>query len=325
MDYSVPSLFQVNVYSLELFAEYGASNEPARVILLALPLLIIALGVVLASQSALRSVVQSSGWNIPTWNVLPRWPKWFICLQVVAAALLVFQIIVPLISLIAEVGTWNNLASTTATAGKEIAFTFWIAVLSAVICLPLAFAPARELLKQEGWKWLWWVLVLAPLAIPPPLTGVGLIYIWNRPIFPGVYGSSLMPVLAALARFTPFAAIVLAVQLRRIDPLLIEAARIIQSNRYQTWFRIWVPMLVPGLVAACGVVFALTAGELGATLIVAPPGRATLTMMIYNLLHYGATSAVAGLCLMMAVFSVIAGTLAVLALTGWSRLFPGKA
>ena len=124
-----------------------------------------------------------------------------------------------------------------------------------------------------------------------------------------------MPVLAALARFIPLAAIVLAAQLRRSDSLLIDAARIIQPNRYRTLVRIWLPMLAPGLVAACGVAFALTTGELGATLIVAPPGQATLTMMIYNFLHYGATGAVAGLCLMMAIFSVV-GILSAIAAFG---------
>jgi iron(III) transport system permease protein len=80
-------------------------------------------------------------------------------------------------------------------------------------------------------------------------------------------------------------------------------------------------MLVPGLLAAAGIVFALTTGELGATLLVAPPGQATLTIRIYNFLHYGASSVVAGLCLMMAVTILIAGIIAVLALAGRSNLY----
>lgn len=130
-----------------------------------------------------------------------------------------------------------------------------------------------------------------------------------------------MPVFAALARFIPLAAIVLVAQLRRIDPLLIDAARVIQTNPCQTWIRIWLPMLAPGLLAAAGIVFALTTGELGATLLVAPPGQATLTMRIYNFLHYGSSSTVAGLCLMMAISALAAGALAVMALVGWSRVF----
>jgi len=61
------------------------------------------------------------------------------------------------------------------------------------------------------------------------------------------------------------------------------------------------------------VVIALTAAELGATLIVAPPGRATLTMRIYNYLHYGGTDEAAALCLLMAGLGLAAGAVAVAA------------
>jgi len=147
-----------------------------------------------------------------------------------------------------------------------------------------------------------------------------LIAVWNSPGWSSLYGSSLMPVLAALARFTPLAAIVLLVQLRRIDPLLVDAARVSQVSPLRTWLQIRLPMLAPGLLAAAAVVFALSLGELGATLIVAPPGQATLTMRIYNYLHYGASSTVAGLCLMMVAAALAAGCLALLVLSAWSRL-----
>jgi iron(III) transport system permease protein len=218
------------------------------------------------------------------------------------------------------VGTWHSLVSTIGLAHKEIPFTFWIAIAVAVLCLPIAFAVARELVNSHKWERLLWILVIAPLAIPPALIGIGLITIWNRSLPFEVYGTSLMPILAGLARFTPLAVIVLVAQLRSINPLLIDAANILQTSRWQTWRQIWLPMLTPGLLAAAGIVFALTTGELGATLLVAPPGHATLTIRIYNFLHYGASSVVAGLCLMMAVTILIAGVIAALALVGRSNL-----
>jgi len=324
MDYSVPALFDVNVYAMEIFTEFSASNEPARALLLAMPLLLIAIAVIFMSQSALRHAAQTHSWGIPSMKVPLRWPKWFVTLQWITIAMLIAHIVVPVVSLFAATGTWQTIVSTVSLASNEILFTFWIAILTAVICIPIALAVATELVKLNRWAWIWWVLVLIPLAIPPPLIGIGLITIWNQPMVIDVYGSSLMPVLAAIARFTPFAAIVMVAQLRRIDPLLIDAGRIIQRNSRQTWLRVWLPMLSPGLIAAGGIAFALTIGELGATLLVAPPGQATLTMRIYNFLHYGATGAVAGLCLMMALFSIAAGTFAILALIGWNRLYPGR-
>ena len=56
LDYTVPALYQVNVYSLAVFAEFSASNDPVRTLIFALPLMGLAAAVVLASQHGLRRV-----------------------------------------------------------------------------------------------------------------------------------------------------------------------------------------------------------------------------------------------------------------------------
>lgn len=320
MDYSVPSLLHVNVYAFEIFAEYSASNQSARAFLLAWPLLLLAGGVAFVSQSAFRNAALSPPWRRRDWAVAPTWPAWVIWLQRAALVLLMAQILVPLGNLILGAGSWQNLAQTATSASRETAFTAWIAGLTAIVCLPLGLSVAYELVQPTRRGKVWWALATAPLAIPAPLIGIGLITVWNRPQLPGVYGSTWMPVLASLARFTPLASIILLAQLRRIDAALIDAARILQRRATQRWLRVNLPLLAPGLLAAASIAFVLSAGELGATLIVAPPGRATLTMRIYNFMHYGASDIVAGLCLMMTLVALGLGMLAVLALAGWSRL-----
>jgi iron(III) transport system permease protein len=321
-DYSVPSLFGVNVYSLEILAEYSASSQPARAFGLALPSLLIAVGVIVASQAGLRNAAQTPAWRRPGWATAPDWPAWFRGLQWVAIAVLSLQIAVPLLSLAAAARTPALLAGSVAAASREIAFSFWVALTAALVCLPMALAAGAWLARPGRGGRLSWLWVTTPLAIPAPLIGIGLIAVWNQPVWQGVYGSAAMPVLAALARFAPFAAIILLTQLRRIDPLLVDAARVSQVHPLRTWLQVRLPMLLPGLLAAAGLVFALSMAELGATLLVAPPGRATLTMRIYNYLHYGASDTVAGLCLMMVAAVLAAGGLALAALAGWSRLLP---
>ncbi len=319
MDYSVPYLFQLNVYSLEIFAEFSASNEPARAFIYSLPLLLIAVIVVALSQHGLKNIAQSTAWRKPSWQVAPAWPQWFSVIQWLAMIIVLLQVAVPLISLTTTVGTWQNLLTSVTSAQNEITYTLWIGLITALLCLPLAAGAAIKLHKQRKWGWLWWIIVLLPLAIPPPLVGIGLIALWNKPMVFDIYGTTLMPVLAALVRFTSFAVLVLAVQLKYIDSLLIDAARIIQSHRSKIWLKIWLPMVLPGIMAAAGITLALTIGELGATLLVAPPGQATLTMRIYNFLHYGASSGVAGLCLLMAGIALAAGLVAIGALAWWAR------
>lgn len=323
LDYSVPSLLNLNVYSLEIFSEFSASSEPVRAFLLSVPLLVIAAAVMLACLQAIRHAAQSPAWRNTAWQAPPVWPDWFNSLQWLAAAALIAQVAVPAVSLTTAANTWHNLTFNIASAQREIAFSFWVDTMVILISLPIAFAVAREIVSaRKKWQRSLWILVILPLAVPPPLIGIGLITFWNRPLFAPVYGTGWMPVLAGLVRFAPLAVIVLVSQLRRINPLLIDAAHILQPGKWQTWRRIWLPLLAPGILAAAGIVFALTTGELGATLLVAPPGQATLTMRIYNFLHYGASDTVAGLCLMMAAITLTAAVITVAALMGWSNFSP---
>ena len=105
---------------------------------------------------------------------------------------------------------------------------------------------------------------------------------------------------------------------RRWTPAL-DAARVFQARDWQTAWRVRLPLLSPGLLASASLIFALTLGELGATLIVVPPGQPTLTLRIYNYLHYGASDVVAGLCLAMLLLTLAAGSLSVYFMVTWSR------
>ena len=324
VDYSVPSLFQMNVYALDIFAEFSANNEPARAFLLALPLLVITAAVVLLFQAQFKNLVLQPPWRRRSLTSSPEWPLWLEWLGRGGLLILGLQFLVPLVSLLLLTGSWGKLGTAVVDAGREITFSLELGLLTALFGLPLAYAAASRALSGRVLGWGWWLALTAPLALPAPLIGIGLITIWNRPGLPGVYGSVAMPVLAALARFAPIAGILLLTQLRRVDPALIEAAQILESSAFRTWTRIRLPMLAPGLLAAAALLFLLTLGELGATLLVAPPGRATLTMRLYNFLHYGASDTVAGLCLVLMAAVLLFGFLMIAILAAWSHLLnPG--
>jgi iron(III) transport system permease protein len=318
-DYSVPSLFSVSVYSLEIFAEYSIAHRAANALFLSVPLLFVTAVVVVLLGSALRNAATAPR-RAGREQAPMAWPGWLAGLCGMAMIIVVAQVLVPGISLAVSTGSWRGLARTVSLAAREISFTAWIGAVSAAVCLPLAFGAAAELLRP-GWRGrLWWLLVTLPLAVPAPLMGIGLIAFWNGLPVPGLYGTDWMPVLAALGRFTPPAALVALIALRRMDPLLADAARVHQHHPVQRLVQVQIPMLAPGLMATAGLAFALALGELGATLLITPPGRSTLAIRIYNYLHYGASGSVAGLCLMMAGASILAASLALAALAVWHGL-----
>jgi iron(III) transport system permease protein len=108
--------------------------------------------------------------------------------------------------------------------------------------------------------------------------------------------------------------------MRRINPRLLDAARLLETSRLRTWLLVRLPLLAPGLLASTGLVFCLTLSELSATLLVAPPGQSTLTLRLYNYLHYGASETVAGLTLVLTGLVLAFALLAAIALALWTRL-----
>ncbi|MBN1264129.1 MAG: iron ABC transporter permease [Anaerolineales bacterium] len=304
VDYSVPSLFQMNVYAMDIFAEFSASSDPVHAFLLGLPLWLLAILVLALVIGFLRplSLTPAGEDNLPAGAlVLPGWVR---AGQSTALVLLLCHILVPLVSQVLLVRTGAVWSAAVFDAAGEIQTTLWIALGAALFSIPIAVAAGMQTLDRKQSR-LWWILLLLPITLPASLTGIGLVTLWNGLLDVGIYGTLLMPVLAAAARFISFAVLITSAQMRTVRKDLIESGRIYQKHVLFRILRIDIPLYLPGIVAAAALVFVLTIGELGATLIVSPPGRGTLTMRIYNYLHYGASDTVAGLCLAITVITVL--------------------
>jgi iron(III) transport system permease protein len=287
-DYTVPSLFGADVYALDIFAQFSATGSSALAFLYALPLMVVTILVMIACRSGIRTLAQTPDWLSARFGTAPCFPRFFVGLQAIACGIIALQILVLFSGLILTTGTLSTFTRSVAMAQGELTYSLLIAAGVILISLPLALAAAYEL-RQPGLRGaIVWILVLLPLAIPASLTGIGMIMFWNAPGPSMLYPGLLMPVLVSVARFAPFAAIILFVQLRFIDPILFDAAVVFSRSLLETWVQIRLPLYAPGLLVAAGILAVLTLAELGATLVVAPPGHGTLTMRIYNYLHYGA-------------------------------------
>ena len=155
------------------------------------------------------------------------------------------------------------------------------------------------------------VLFVVVFAVPSTIVGVGLIGLWNRPGLLGImYGTDVMFILAYLARFVPVAALALAASMRYVPVSHEEAAAVSGAGSLRTMSRIVLPQIQLGVVAAWVIAFILAFGELGVSILVAPPGEATLPIRIYTIIANTPSSHVAALALLQA--GVIFTPLAVL-------------
>jgi iron(III) transport system permease protein len=304
-DYAVPSLFSVNVYALEIFSSYSAGFHPAAALFTSVPLVGVIIVTLIAGLSTGRRAhamaLSRRTSSRPEDGIrLPPALTW------AAVALLLTHVFLPLAVMAATVHSWGFIMLAASNARSEMVVSLAIAVSTAALCMVFGLALGCALDSGGVGSAVWWVLTCLAFALPAPLIGIGILQVAGGL---GSWAEDWLPVWANVARFLPIAAFVSYSLYRRLDRGLLEAAHIFGPSRTSVFMRVSLPLMVPGLAVSAAACFSLAMGELGATLLVAAPGRATLIMRLYNLLHYGASREVAALCLLVALPALAAGAL----------------
>ena len=319
-EYSVPSLFSVDTYALDIFAAFSATNVIAIACAAALPLIAIAACVLVLCQPGIRALGEFPGWTGTGSSQLQDWPAWFSVLQYSAVILIVLQVGVLIFGTAGSMGSLPGVGAAISTSGMEIVYSLEIGILAVLIGIPLAAGIVSLMPKENYAKNVFWILVTLSLAIPSSLIGMGLLTLFTATTIGPILGL-LLPVFAGIVRFLPVAIIIISAQVHMIDPVLLDAARFLGDISSASYRKVVGPMIAPGIFIAAVFLFALTLGELGATLLVAAPGHQTLTMKIYNYLHYGSFSAVAGLSVLMAGITTVATLLTLFGISIWIKRF----
>ncbi len=91
-----------------------------------------------------------------------------------------------------------------------------------------------------------------------------------------LFDSVALLVLAYGVLFVPFAVVAIRVTLGQLEPVLEDSARSLGAGVMTTLWRVTMPLVRPGLVAAGVLVFALVLGDLSTTQVLAPPELRTL-------------------------------------------------
>jgi iron(III) transport system permease protein len=310
---------------MEIFAEFSATHRIERALLIAIPLILVTFMVLAGIVKPLQTIMMHTRLRRTAYPTAPYWPRWFVLPQWLALFLMGVFVAAPVGVLAMGSGGAQMLAMVTQEARAEIGFSLVTALAAAALSLPLSVVAANSLDQRSRNRWVLWFLLLVPLAIPASLIGAGIISLSLVTPSGGSLLKPYLPVSASLTRFVPLAVLLVLAQRQRRDPGPLEASLVFQPSWWRRAIQVSLPLAAPGLIAAAGLVFALTLGELGATLMVIPPGKATLTMRIYSYLHYGASSTVAGLALVIVAAVLTVSLLVSLVVRLWARYGLGGA
>ena len=282
-EFGVPGLLRVRVYTTEVFTAFAALYDPTRAVVLTLPLL--ALSIVVAAVAAVLigdRLVTSRRMVSTQPRLIERWrrPGVLFALTIIAATLLT-----PLLVLGKEAAGAESTAAVIAGSTGAIANSLALAAVGASVVIAVAIWLGYLRARASRYGRLADSLLVVLFAIPSTVVGVGLISLWNRPgVLGAVYDSNGMFILAYLARFVPVAVLMLAATVRSVPSAHEEAAAVSGASWLRTIARIVLPQMRLGIAAAWIVVFVLAFGELGVSILITPPGDATLPIRIYTMI-----------------------------------------
>jgi len=162
-------------------------------------------------------------------------------------------------------------------------------------------------------------MVLTPVAMPEILLGVNLLI-----FFISVFGQESLSLLTVVLAHTTFCigfvAIVVRARLAGMDDGIFEAARDLGATPWQTFRRVTLPLIMPGVIAGALMAFTLSIDDFVITFFTSGVGVKTLQLQIYSMIKIAVTPEVNAISTLLMLLTLgmilIAGKLAPDALHG---------
>ncbi len=295
-DHIIPDLLLVGTLGPQLIIQYSALMDPGGAAALAIPVAVLGVGMVcLSLKIAGRTWISSS-------NSVSSPPHRSIIRRLSAGAI-TFGILglvmgIPLTALIDQAGSWRAVMTVMLDARSQLWNTLLCAVIAGPICVILGSILAnRWVCCERSGSFTTAPLVLLNLIVAPTLLGIGVIQLFQyQPL--RAYANSIAPLITAyVLRFLPVATLGFFAAWRHESPLDQLAARVHGVTRWRTaWCVVW-PQRRKILLVGTVLIGLLTATELEMSILLSAPGKATLGIRLYSLIHTAPTSVVSALTL----------------------------
>ncbi|MFI4887876.1 MAG: ABC transporter permease subunit [Burkholderiales bacterium] len=143
-----------------------------------------------------------------------------------------------------------------------------------------------------------------PSAVPSVSVGLGLLVAFSRPPVL-LNGTTLIVLIAHFVLVSAFTYGNVSAGLARLPADFEQVAESLGARPFYCLRRVTLPLVTPYLIAAFSLSFALSMGELGATVMVYPPGWVTMPVGIFALSDRGAIFDAAALTMVLACSTLI--------------------
>ncbi|MFI1362533.1 ABC transporter permease [Streptomyces griseochromogenes] len=184
--------------------------------------------------------------------------------------------------------TANYRSATRGEALQALTTSLVTAVTASLLALAVGTwaALAGAALKKRHRRVLDALFVL-PVAVPSVVVGLSVLVAFSKPPML-LNGTRWIVIVAHTVLVTAFAHQSVSAAITRLDPAYEQAAASLGARPAYVLWRVRLPLLLPSLTAAAGLCFALSMGELSATMMLYPPDWTPLPVLIYAATDRGA-------------------------------------
>lgn len=129
-------------------------------------------------------------------------------------------------------------------------------------------------------------MLYLPIVIPEIVMGISLLAFFALVEIP----LGVMTLIIAHITFSiPFVVVVVRARLEGFDRSIEEAAMDLGANEWQTFTKVTIPIIAPGIVAGALLAFTLSIDDVIISFFVAGPSSTTLPLKIFSMVKFGVT------------------------------------
>lgn len=318
-NFAVPAILQVKVFPAETWVEFNTNFNTLGALKLSWPLIATPLILLLWFSRRQMAWPRLEG-SVPA-RVFRRQlgRTWFWTASLLTVVLFVLSSSLPLFQLLLAKRTWTELPGALAAGQRAIWNSSLFACGAATMAIGL-FVAVRSWINHRnlsGARRVAHPLLWLPFLTPGVLLGILLIAVFNRSILVAFYQSAGIVILALLIRYCGPAWTAVSHAFQSTDPDLMDAAELDGASRWQRLRYIHWPQIAPQITAIWYVLFLLCLWDVESIVLIIPPGRETMALRIFNLLHYGHNAQVNALCLTLLLLALAPFALYVASTTLW--------
>lgn len=147
-------------------------------------------------------------------------------------------------------------------------------------------------------------LAFVPLVIPGLVLGLALSFVYLRSPIP-IYGTLFILLIAYVTRYLPYGMRYAVTSMQQIAGELEESAQVSGATWWQTFRRVLLPLLMPGLLAGWIYILVVSFRELSSSILLYSPGNEVLSILIWEQFENGQFTVLSALGVVMVVTLIL--------------------